>query len=103
MKMSVLSALITREEIRNRNMIAEYTRELDTLPKGSIKKKKVNGNIYYYLVFRNGNKIVSKYIGKDEESVTVIKEQILRRKQIEGILKKLADERNQIEKLEATL
>ena len=25
--MSVLSALITREEMRNRNMIAEYTRE----------------------------------------------------------------------------
>lgn len=101
--MSVLSVLITREEMRNRNMIAEYTRELDTLPKGSIKRKNVNGNIYYYLVFRNGNKIVSKYIGKDEESVTVIKEQILRRKQIEGILKKLMDERNQIEKLEATL
>lgn len=76
---------------------------MDTLPKGSIKRKNVNGNIYYYLVFRNGNKIVSKYIGKDEESVTVIKEQILRRKQIEGILKKLMDERNQIEKLEATL
>lgn len=101
--MSVLSVLITKEETRNKNMIAEYTRELETLPKGSVKPKKVNGNIYYYLVFRNGNKIVSKYIGKDEESLAVIREQILRRKQVEEILKKLIEEKNQIEKLEAIL
>ncbi len=101
--MSVLSVLITKEETRNKNMIAEYTRELGTLPKGSVKPKKVNGNTYYYLVFRNGNKIVSKYIGKDEESLAVIREQILRRKQVEEILKKLIEEKNQIEKLEAIL
>ena len=101
--MSVLSVLITKEETRNKNMIAEYTRELETLPKGSVKPKKVNGNTYYYLVFRNGNKIVSKYIGKDEESLAVIREQILRRKQVEEILKKLMEEKNQIEKLEAIL
>ncbi len=101
--MSVLSVLITKEETRNKNMIAEYMRELETLPKGSVKPKKVNGNTYYYLVFRNGNKIVSKYIGKDEESVAVIREQILRRKQVEEILKKLMEEKNQIEKLEAIL
>ena len=101
--MSVLSVLITKEENRNRNMIAEYMRELETLPKGSVKAKTINGNVYYYLVFRNGNKIVSKYIGKDEKSVAIIKEQTLRRKQVEEILKRLMEEKNQIEKLEAVL
>ena len=101
--MSVLSVLITKEENRNRNMIAEYTRELETLPKGSVKAKTINGNVYYYLVFRNGNKIVSKYIGKDEESIAIIREQILRRKQVEEIIKRLMEEKKQIEKLEAEL
>ena len=101
--MSVLSVLITKEENRNRNMIAEYMRELETLPKGSVKAKTINGNVYYYLVFRNGNKIVSKYIGKDEESIAIIREQILRRKQVEEIIKRLMEEKKQIEKLEAEL
>ena len=101
--MSVLSVLITKEENRNRNMIAEYMRGLETLPKGSVKAKTINGNVYYYLVFRNGNKIVSKYIGKDEESIAIIREQILRRKQVEEIIKRLMEEKKQIEKLEAEL
>ncbi len=101
--MSVLSVLITKEENRNRNMIAEYMRELETLPKGSVKQKIVNGNAYYYLVFRNGTKIVSKYIGKDDESVAIIREQILRRKQVEEILKRLIEEKDKIEKMEAIL
>lgn len=101
--MSVLSALIMKEETRNKNMIAEYIRELKTLPKGSVKQKIVNGNVYYYLVFRNGTKIVSKYIGKDDKSVAIIKEQILRRKQVEEILKRLMEEKDKIEKMEAIL
>ena len=101
--MSVLSVLITKERTRNKNMIAEYTRELETLPKGSVKPKTVNGHVYYYLVFRKGNKVVSKYIGKDEKFVAIIKEQTLRRKQVEEILKRLMEEKNQIEKLEAVL
>lgn len=101
--MSVLSALIMKEETRNRNMIAEYMRELETLPKGSVKQKIVNGNVYYYLVFRNETKIVSKYIGKDDKSVAIIKEQILRRKQVEEILKRLMEEKDKIEKMEAIL
>ncbi len=101
--MSVLSVLIAREETRNKNMIAEYTRELDALPKGSVKTKNVSGRVYYYLVYRNGNKVVSKYIGKDEDSVKVISEQIVRRKQVEEILKRLTEEKSQIEKMEALL
>lgn len=84
-------------------MIAEYTRELDALPKGSVKTKNVSGRVYYYLVYRNGNKVVSKYIGKDEDSVKVISEQIVRRKQVEEILKRLTEEKSQIEKMEALL
>ena len=99
--MSVIEALLSKEEKRNENMIIEYNRELETLPKGSVKPKKVNGKIYYYLKFRKGKKVITKYIGKDEGLLIPVKEQLERRKQVEEILKKLKEEKFQIKKLEA--
>lgn len=77
--MSVISTIIIREENRNKNMISEYAKELEALPKGSLKLKNINGKDYYYLVFRNGNKVVSKYIGKDEESFFNFKRKIIKK------------------------
>ncbi len=103
MKMSMLMTVIAREEIRNENMIIEYTKELETLPRGKITPKTVNGKRYYYLYYRDGKKVVSKYIGKDEESLTAIREQLARRGQIEGMIKKLKEEKAQIKRVEAML
>lgn len=101
--MSMLMTIISREETRNENMINEYTKELETLPKGKITPKTVNGKTYYYLYYRNGKKVVSKYVGKDEESLIAIREGLARRSQIEEIVKKLKEEKAQIKKLEAML
>ena len=101
--MSMLMTVISREEARNENMIIEYTKELETLPRGKITPKIVNGKIYYYLYYRDGKKVVSKYIGKDEESLTAVREKLVRRSQIEEIIKKLKEEKAQIKKLEAML
>ena len=101
--MSMLMTLISREEARNENMITEYTKELETLPRGKITPKTVNGKTYYYLYYRDGKKVVSKYIGKDEESLIAVREQLTRRSQIEEIIKKLKEEKAQIKKLEAML
>ena len=96
-------AVISREESRNENMIIEYTRELDTLPRGKITPKSATGKTYCYLYYREGKKVVSKYIGKDEESLIVVREKLIRRNQIEEIIKKLKEEKAQIKKLEAIL
>ena len=101
--MSMLKTVIFREEMRNENMITEYTRELETLPRGKIIPKTVNGKTYYYLYFRDGKKVVSKYIGKDEDSLATVREQLNRRSQVEEILKRLKEEKAQIKKLEAIL
>lgn len=101
--MSMLMTIISREEMRNENMINEYTKELETLPKGKITPKTVNGKTYYYLYYRDGKKVVSKYVGKDEESLAIIREGLARRSQIEEIVKKLKEEKAQIKKLEAML
>ena len=101
--MSILSALLYQEEIRNENMMIEYLRELEALPKGSIKTKKVKEKTYYYLAFRDGNRVITRYVGKDEQALLPIQEQLSRRKQVEEIIKKLKEEREQIKKMEAVL
>lgn len=101
--MSIISTLLIKEKNRNESMIIEYTRELDILPKGTIKEKKVKDKIYYYLLFREGDKVITKYLGRNEESLILIKEQLARRKQLECMLQKLKEEKIQIKKLEAML
>lgn len=95
--------VISRENARNENMIAEYTKELEKLPKGKLTPKTVNGKTYYYLYYRDGKKVVSKYIGKDEKSLTSVRDQLTRRSQVEEIIKRLKEEKSQIKKLEAML
>ena len=101
--MSMLMTVISREEARNEKMIIEYTKELETLPRGKITPKTVNGKTYYYLYYRDGKKVISKYIGKDNDSLTSIRERLTRRSQIEEIMKKLKEEKVKIKKLEAML
>ena len=101
--MSLVSSLLNKESVRNQNMIDEYEKELVSLPKGSIKMKVIGHNSYYYLNYRDGKKVVSKYIGKDEESVNLVREQLAKRHHIELMLKQLKQEQQQIKKLEAML
>ena len=84
-------------------MIVEYEKELKNLPKGSIKSKTIGKNVYFYLYYRDGKKIISKYLGKDEESITKIKELLIKRNHIESMLKRLKQEQQEIKRLEALL
>ena len=84
-------------------MVTDYTKVLERLQRGKITRKTINGKTYYYLYYRDGKKVVSKYIGKDEESLIAVREQLARRSQIEEIIKKLKEEKAQIKKLEAML
>ncbi len=96
-------SIISREETRNENMIIEYTKKLETLPRGKLTPKSIRGKTYYYLYYREGKRVISKYIGKDEDSLVHIREQLSRRRQIEEIIKKLKEEKARIKKLEAML
>ena len=60
-----------------------------SLPKGIIKKKKVNGKEYFYLKYRKGNKVIYEYLGKEFPSK--LAKQIERRKRLERELKEIKD------------
>ena len=64
--MNLILTTVMQEKQRIDYMLEKYQEALAELPKGTISEKQVKGNTYYYLKYREGKKIVSKYIGKKE-------------------------------------
>jgi len=63
-----------------------HKKEIESLRKGSIMIKNVSGHNYYYLRYRQGNKVKNDYIGKDEIAVKEVKQEIEKRKYLQGVL-----------------
>ena len=67
--------------------------KLEQLPKGYISKKNIYGKEYFYLQYKDGNKLVSKYISSKD--LDELKKQLEERNRIEQELKGLfAKEKN---------
>ena len=62
---------------------------LAALPKGTIRKKKINGSEYYYLKYRKGDKVIEEYLGK--EIPDTLLNELKKRKKLEKELKKVRD------------
>ena len=75
---------MTGEEER----IRELERMISELPKGYISVKNINGKQRHYLQWREGSKIRSKYIRKDDVEKTV--EAIEQRRRFEAMLSELS-------------
>ena len=84
----MLCIIIAGDEIES--MLDRYEKMLVMLPKGTLVGCEKNGRTYYYLKYRNGKKVVSKYVGK--ASVETIAGQIEKRKHIEAMIKSLKEE-----------
>jgi hypothetical protein len=56
---------VLKEELANSlRMKKQYEMELAKLPIGSLVKRKIKGQIYYYLVFRKAGEFKCRYMGK---------------------------------------
>lgn len=84
-------------------MIKEYESELLKLPKGKLTVKKINSHAYIYLKYRNGKKVITEYIGKDNYDKSELNSKLEKRKHIENMLKQLKSERKQLEKLRSLI
>ena len=87
--MNMLINTILKEKSRIEFMLDSYNKMLNELPKGSISSNERNGKIYYSLKYREGNRVISKYIGKSAEEVSL---QIEKRKHAEKMIKLLKEE-----------
>ena len=86
--MKTMEGILKQELIRLKETEKSYIHEIEKLPKGSFQKKRINGIDYLYLVFRNGSKVVSEYVGdRSEEDLKKLKEDIEIRKKFVKLLK----------------
>lgn len=101
MIMQLIYSVLEDERKRNEYMLERYEKELSLLPKGKITPKITKANTYYYLKYRDGQKVRAKYIGMNEEDIALVAEQLERRKVVEGLVKELKAEQAKIRKMEA--
>ena len=89
--MNLIISTVLQEKRRIDYMLAKYQEALAELPKGTISEKQVKGNTYYYLKYRDGKKVISRYIPqKDAEDV---RKQVEKRRHIETMIRSLQEER----------
>lgn len=94
--MNLILRTILQEKERIDRMLAKYQEELGTLPKGTISEKKVKQSTYYYLKYREGKKVISRYI--PQKDVEAVREQVEKRRHIETMIRSLQEERAIAEK-----
>ena len=94
--MNLILSTILQEKERIDRMLAKYQEELGTLPKGTILEKKVKQSTYYYLKYREGKKVISRYI--PQKDVEAVREQVEKRRHIETMIRSLQEERAIAEK-----
>ena len=91
----ILSTILQEKERIDR-MLAKYQEELEMLPKGTISEKKVKQSTYFYLKYREGKKVISRYI--PQKDVEAVREQVEKRRHIETMIRSLQEERAIAEK-----
>ena len=91
----ILSTILQEKERIDR-MLAKYQEELEMLPKGTISEKKVKQSTYFYLKYREGKKVISRYI--PQKDVDAVREQVEKRRHIETMIRSLLEERAIAEK-----
>ena len=84
--MKILNGVLNEELDRLNKLKKNYEKQIAKLPKGSLIRKNIKRNIYYYLNYRQEKKKIFRYIGK------------LPRKELENLLDKI-EERRKLEKL----
>jgi len=72
-------------------MLEKYQEELASIPKGTISEKKVRQSTYFYLKYREGKKVISRYI--PQKDVQKVREQVEKRRHVERMIQSLREER----------
>ena len=96
MRLNLILSTILQEKERIDRMLAKYQEELEMLPKGTISEKKVKQSTYFYLKYREGKKVISRYI--PQKNVEAVREQLEKRRHIETMIRSLQEERAIAEK-----
>lgn len=69
-----------------------YELECAKLPRGSVTVRTRGNRAYCYLKYREGDRIVTEYVGAAEKVEDELRRQVLRRKELESVVKRLKRE-----------
>jgi len=88
--MSIVQDILKDEQKRLENLLRNFKKELSSFPKGSLSRKRRGNSFYVYRAYRKGDKVIFKYIGKeDSDKVKESEERIQERKKLENKIKKV--------------
>lgn len=91
--MKILLDILKDSKAHYLDVQSNIQKRLDAIPRGSVFRRRFHGGgNYYYLNFRQGPRVVSKYIGKDEpvQLLKEIKERRLLVKRLKDVRQSLA-------------
>lgn len=98
---SVVKGVLQEELERSLVLKKKYEEKLNNYPQGYLLARKRAGSIYYYLSYREGERILQKYLGVlSHEEVKKYKDQI---KNKHALKKQLAEVKANIKYLERLL
>lgn len=99
MNSELLKSVFQDELERTNRLIKRYEAELGTLPKGSVFKRKIGNQEYLYLNYRNGGKVLSKFLGNVKDfPLEDFMQKLDKRKELTALLKKLVADKKALEK-----
>ncbi len=80
-------------------MQQQYKGRINKLPKGTVISKRVGNYEYYYLKYREGEKTITDYIGRDKNKIKNTKNYVEKRRHFEKMLVTLKEENRLIQKV----
>lgn len=95
-ELSILQSELIDQYYRAKRAVDAYIKEIEVLPKGYISHKSISGKEYSYLQWREGGKVHSKYIKKNELEAMEI--DLKKRRERESSIKRLKSSMNDIVK-----
>ena len=87
--MEILKNILSESNGYYLNAKKTIEKQLKVLPKGSIKRRKISGKVYYYLQYRSGTRVIQKYLGRKRPDELINK--INERKSLKLELKKVRE------------
>lgn len=97
-QMSIAKHILKEEHDNLMRQLERTQREIEQLPKGSIRYKKINGKEYPYLQYKENGQVKSALIKKNEDTEKVGKE-VERRKKLKIKSRQLIEEIREIERV----
>lgn len=86
--MSVLFGVMDEEEDRLKKVKGLYEERLEKLPKGTLRLRSRGDKTYVYLLYRDGKKVRTSYVGVDGSAkVKAVQKQLLERKTVQDFLR----------------